>query len=82
MTEIQEPFESREPKRAPAAPTLSGGATTQLSRSPHSEAGNPLNERSQALDLSGGDSASPGNTSRTDSDRLAKHAEKLAESVQ
>ncbi len=58
MTEIQEPFESREPKRAPVAPTLSGGANTQLSRSPHSEAGNRLNEPSQALDLPGGDPAS------------------------
>ena len=58
MTEIQDSFESREPKLAPVAPTLSGGLKTQLSRSPRSEAGNPLNERSQALDLSGSDSAS------------------------
>ncbi len=58
MTEIQEPFESPEPKRAPAAPALPGGLKTRLSRSPHSEAGNPLNERSQAPDLPGGDSAS------------------------
>ena len=40
------------------APTLPAGARTPLNQSPHSEAGRPLNERSQALDLRGGDAAS------------------------
>ena len=33
------------------APILPAGVRTPLNRSTHSEAGNPLKERSQALDL-------------------------------
>ena len=48
---VQEPLQSRDSKRVPMAPTLPAGVRTPLNRSPHSEAGSPLNEQSKALDL-------------------------------
>ena len=48
---VQEPSQSRDGKGVPMAATLLAGVRTPLNRSPHSDPGSPLNERSQALDL-------------------------------
>ena len=42
---------ARPRKGVPMAPILPAGVRTLVNRSPHSEAGNPLNDRLQALDF-------------------------------